>query len=323
MKLLKKTSLKIFKDGIKLAKKYKKILFICASFLFLIIFFYLSIYGPWWKIWPQEIRGIIALNRLAISVYEDPYCRPDCYFYRSEYKEQIISSFHKKRFLKRASRLIFDESENLNWRIEVTKLLSEYDNIEDNDILIDLQNYLIFPEGNLDLKNIISLYFSSYIDIADYTDYLKLIILNHSSNENKSQALINLSSLNYMLADFYLEAIKKSDNSVVVEESLRALASDSSRFDVCHDDLLGLLDSVIRFSGSSFSAKRVSLFMLSEFMYRGVDTAREFFEKIIFSGEIDDFSRYLAVDIFNNYSNNNYELPEISPDDWTWYHNQR
>jgi len=281
-------------------------------FVFLIFFLIMAIYGPWWKIWPSGIKARIALNRLAISVYNEPYCRSNCYFQRLEYKREIERALVKKRIFKKVSGIIFNESENLNWRIELLSVLSP------PDMLLDLQEYLNNPLMNLDFQRAISLKFKGYLDTSIYLDNLKAMLLdNFKSSFEKIETLKNLSSLDYILSDFYLLVLISEYDEDLIIELLRALASDEGLLDLDQDYLFNYLENLLRSPQSSFSAKRLSLFILSDFLNNDIDDRVH--NRLSFlsrAGELDDFTRYILLDILGE------DLGENDLD-WDWYHGEK
>jgi hypothetical protein len=306
-------------------KKIIKVFIFSLSFLFLFFFLWNSIYGSWWRVWPQNIRSLIALNRLAILVYEEPYCRSDCYFERYYYSEEILASLDRENFLDRLRKIILDEEENMRWRLEALKLIANYHDYESLSIMEDLQNYLDDDSGNFRIKKAIARYFQDKLYFDQYYEYYKKIVFDDSLFFLlRILALENLSSLDVSQADLYFSVLKKEKNENFKIELLRALASDQGRFDLKQKELFRLLDNIIRDSNSSFSSRRLALFILSDFLISDLDNdIYQLFEKIIFSGEIDNFTRYLAINIFNDYSFEFYSSPKISQDDWDWYYSQK
>ncbi len=295
------------------------------SFLFLLFFLWISIYGSWWRIWPQGIRSLIALNRLAISVHEELYCRPDCYFQRYFYIEEISASLDQDKFLDRIKEVILDEEENLRWRLELLKLISNYEDYGSLSIMDDFQDYLDNPSANFEIKKAMAIYFPDSLYLDQYYEYYKKTLIDDSLFYSlRILALDNLSSLDISEADLYFSVLKKEENEDLRIELLRALASDQGRFSLKPKELFELLEDIIRDSNSSFSSRRLALFVLSDFLVSDPDSdIYRLFEKIVFSGEIDNFSRYLAINIFNDYSLDFYTPPRISQDDWDWYYSQK
>jgi hypothetical protein len=317
----------LFEKIKKFFSRKKVILFFSLglSFLFLLFFLWNSIYGSWWRIWPQNIRSLIALNRLAVSVYEEPYCRPDCYFQRYYYIEEISASLDRDKFLDRVRRIILDEEENLRWRLELLRLVSNYENYASLSVIDDFQDYLDDPSANFEIKKAMARYFPDRLYLDQYYEYHKNILVDDSLFYSlRILSLDNLSSLDVSEADLYFSVLKKEKNEELRIELLRALASDRGRFSLNQKELFRLLDDIIRDLDSSFSSRRLALFVLSDFLVSDSDSdIYRLFEKIVFSGEIDNFTRYLAINIFNDYSLDFYAPPMISPDDWDWYYSQK
>lgn len=302
----------------------KKFILISLAFIFLLFLFYflwMSIYGPWWKIWPQNIRTTIAINRLAISIYNNPYCHTDCYFQQSIYQQEIVKSLNKPKVLERMNKIIFNENENLNWRIGAIKIVSLSENV-DTKIF---QEYLDGDLSDLEIKRTIFLNFKDRLDVENYSSYLKNLISDeYSLSREKILALKSLSDLHLSLGQFYLSILLIEKDDDVIVEILRALGSDNSRFNVDKNTLFNYLENIIRSNQSSFSSRRLALFILSDFLNNDVDgDIYKLFEKLVLSGEIDKFNRYLIIETFNNYLEEEYDLPEISEEDWAWYYQQK
>lgn len=301
-------------------RKRKIILFSVLGFIVVIVFLILSIYGPWWRIWPAGIRFNIALNRLAISVYENPYCRLDCQLYQLGYKKEIEGAANKKRASKKLIKIILNEDENLSWRIELIKLTSRNNNPH-QDMLDAWQRYIDSDSLDFSFKKHIVKYFREELDLSNYIDKLKIIAVNnyYQSNE-RILAIRELSSLDYIFSDFYFSLLKTEKDELIIMALLRSLGADDGRFNLDRETLFNTLDNIIRVDNYSPELRRLIVFILSDFLsyYSSVDIEK-LFEKLIFSGEIDKFTRYLIVESFNQYSNKNYDLPEISASDWSDY----
>jgi len=328
---------KIKKDLIVASKKFllffkkkktktliKKLIWIFSIILVISVFFVflvLSIYGPWWKIWPKKIEGSIALNRLAISVYEEPYCRADCYLERESYRQAIIKRLNQPKFVSRLEKIVFNEEENLNWRLEIISILS----LIKNDLAIEkYQNYLDSDLGNLEIKKALNYYFSDNLISFDYYNNLKKTINDISiSEEEKILSLKNLETSNQSLANFYLNILKENIGEDFKLEILKALASDSGRLSLPLNELLIVLEKIIYFS-NYYQSKRVALFILSDFLENSKNIeAHDWLIGIIEEGDIDKFSKYLAIDIINNYLEEKYDFPSISSKEWDYYYGQK
>lgn len=302
----------------------KKLAWLLAGFLALIILFIfliLSIYGPWWRIWPRSIESHIALNRLAMSIYEEPYCRTDCYLEREEYRQAIIKRLKQPKFVSKLEKIVFNEEENLNWRLESISILST---IKTKLDFSKFQDYLDSPQGNLEIKKALNYYFKDDLISFDYFSDLKNKIEDVSVSENEKKLVLkNLSSSNLSLASFYLENLKQVIGEDFRLELLRALASDSGRFSLSLNELLVVLEKII-YSSGYYQSKRVSLFILSDFLEDSQNTIiYDWFVKIIDSENLDKFTKYLAIDIINNYLEEKYDFPLITINEWNYYYQQK
>jgi len=312
---LKRKKTKIF---IKKAMYLFSGVLIFSSFL---VFLVLSVYGPWWMIWPRNIESHIALNRLAMSVYEEPYCRTDCYFERESYRQAIVKRLNRPKFVNKIEKIIFNEEENLNWRLELIQILSL---VKTKLEMEKFQDYLDSPQGNLEIKKALNYYFKDALISFDYFNDLKKSVESTSvSEENRILSLKNLSSSNLSLASFYLENLGQNISEDFRLELLKALASDSGRFSLSLDELLIVLEKII-YSSNYYQSKRVSLFILSDFLDNSKNVeVYDWLIKTIEEGDIDKFSKYLAIDIINNYLEKKYDFPLINSEEWDYYYGQK
>lgn len=321
-------------------KKYRrKIIFISIFliiFVLIILFLFKTIYGSWWTIYPQRAKSFISLNRLAISVYENPWCRLDCYLERQVYRQEIIKFIKNDKFAEKIKRVILNEEENLAWRLELLKVLSLVENKEDLIIFNDLQNYLNQANGNLAVKQAIAFYFSGETS-EEYLDLLKNQLADDScSIEERKVALKNLSALDTSQADFYLALLELNSEDNFHIELLRSLGADEGRFSLNQEKLFFNLEKIISSSSSSFTSRRLAIFILSDFLDKEFEefedenftenkvlddlNAYTLFKSLIANENIDVFSRYLLIDILNNNTETKASLPEITSEEWGIYY---
>ncbi|MDD3711335.1 MAG: hypothetical protein PHP37_01925 [Patescibacteria group bacterium] len=318
------------------------------SFLLVLIFFFKSIFGSWWTIYPQPLRSSIALNRLALMTYSDPLCRQDCSLQRAPYRQEIINSLNRENFSKKIEKIIYNEDDNIFWRLELLKTLSLAESFADHLLFSGLQNYLSQADGNLQIKKTIVLYWSDFIaeeNLFTYIDSLKNILADDSfSLEDRILALSGLSSLNLNLADFYLGVLEIELDDALVVELLRSLGSDPDLLNLDKTKISLCLEKILRSLNSSFTSRRLAIFILADFLeqekiafgdlFLEEGGAKDFidnnvnsslifynlFYRLVSAGELDDFSRYLIIDIFNNYTSEPQSLPEITSSAWDYYY---
>lgn len=309
----------------------KKIIIFFSSSLILvllIIFFIKTIYGSWWVIYPQKIKSFISLNRLALLVYEDPLCRVDCYLQRAPFRQEIIKSLDDEKFNEKLKTIIFNEEENIYWRLEIIKVLSLVENREDLLLLNDLRGYLSQAGANLELQRAITSSFNLSEELPEYADLLKEKIINTDiETEQRIEALKNLSLLGEDFSQFYLSLLETEAPDNFKIELLRALGADTGRFNLSLEKLFSSLKNILCSLDSSFTTRRLAIFILSDFLEKdcspgdcGDSAVYKLTEELILSEELDNFSRYLLIDIFNNYSQQPFLLPEISLESWDYYY---
>lgn len=321
--------MKKFKDFFENIKKFfsKKMIIIFSSIiaiLIFIIFLFLSLYGSWWKVWPKTLEATIALNRLAVLVYEQPYCHEECYLEKTIYRSSILAVINQSKFFNKLSTIVFNENENLNWRIEIMKILSMAQLPADSKFITAINTYLTTDGGNLEIKKNIIFYFKNYLNQDSNANYFKNIYMNNLySTTDKIATLHNLSLLDSDNNDFYLSILKNENEMVIVAETLRIVGANMSKSDLDQTILVGLLENILRRSDATFTVRRLCVFILASFLENDQNTEiYKLFEKLVTSGEIDIFTRYLVIDIFNNYTSEKYELPVISQADWDYYYRQ-
>lgn len=316
----------------KFFNKFRKFIFTTKgiiistfSLLFIIlIFLIVSIYGPWWKIWPSNIRANIALNRLALSIYQEPYCRTECYFRRLAYQAEILSFSDNEKYFSKISHIIFTDTENIAWRLELLKIIS-YKKDWPPAFFEKMQTYLDDDYNNLEFKQHLLFYFNNYLDLDNYINDLMEIVFDISRPyQERALAINSLATLNSFDFAVYLKSFLEEENDDFIIEILKIMGGNISRFSIEEEILFNFLDNILRSPNSSFTSRRLSLFILSDFLNIEIDNpANILLEKIILAGELDKFSRYLAIDISNNYLLEKRELPDISSSDWSWYYAQK
>ncbi len=286
------------------------------------IFVFLGIYGPWWRIWPKRLEATIALNRLAILVYKEPYCHQECYFTVKSYEESIMKVMDKEKMFYRLLNIVFDENENINWRIEVLKILSKNISPLQSVFINKLNYYLLNDRGNLELKRNIVYLFNDSLNLETFSNYLKKIFMNKNfSSDNKVLVLDNLDSIDDNDPNFYINILETETDINILNKTLRIIGSDVLYKDYDKTLLINNLENIIRNTESNFSTRRLCVFILAVFLDEKSNTeVYSLFEKMVNGGDIDIFTRYLIIDIFNNYSLEKYELPVISEEDWNLYH---
>lgn len=321
--------MKNFKDFFENIKRFfsKKMIIIFSSIiatLIFIIFLFLSLYGSWWRVWPKTLEATIALNRLAVLVYEQPYCHEECYLEKTIYRSSILAVVNQSKFFNKLSTIVFNENENLNWRIEIMKILSMAQLPADSKFITAINTYLTTDGGNLEIKKNIIFYFKDYLNQDSNANYFKNIYMNNLySTTDKIATLHNLSLLDSDNNDFYLSILKNENEMVIVAETLRIVGANMSKSDLDQTILVGLLENILRRSDATFTVRRLCVFILASFLENDQNTEiYKLFEKLVTSGEIDIFTRYLVIDIFNNYTSEKYELPVISQADWDYYYQQ-
>ncbi len=306
-------------------KKTKKIiktslisLSVLLGLFLVLIFLVLSIYGPWWKIWPAGIRSQIALNRLAVSIYNEPYCRTDCHLERQSYFVVLEKRLERsKKFRDKILNITLKEEENLAWRLELLALLAK------NKAGLDfglLQKALDSDQVNLNFQSALMHHFSSNLDSSIYQARLKMIASDTSSSESERRLALNSLEIN---PEDYLNSLSQSSNDDLTLSLLKSLAADPVRFKIDPNLLIPILENII-YSSSYYQSKRIALFIISDLLdYSFSDSLLKCLDEVISSSSTDKFTRYLAIDIANNYQEKKYETPLIRASDWNKYYQSK
>lgn len=321
------------KEKLKKILSQKKVLLISAVVLLIFLLFFLgmSIFGPWWKVWPASIRFNIAFNRLAISVYENPYCHLDCYLDQQVYETEIISSLDKNKVQNKISKAIFNEEENINWRLKLLDLVFQQEKLSTWPLFQNLQLYLTKNEANIRVQNVIASNLALNGFDVNYIEKLKLIVSNQLLEFNeRSVALKILGAKNKSLADFYFQLLSEEGSDDLKMELLRAFGSDETRFDLDRKEVALVLREIILQENSSFSTRRLAIFVLSDFLSEEFeDEIVLIFNELISDLNLDIFTKYLLIDTLilkfpqQTKLNEIYILPEIEASDWDIYYGQK
>lgn len=304
----------------------KKITFILLIILLFIVFFISSLHGSLWRVWPQIIRSSIAINRLAISVYENPICRDVCFYQQLAYEQEIIKSLNNERVYKRLKKTIFNQEDNLRWRLESIKIIEKSldENLYLADFFEDVQLYIDDENiaEDLDLKQSLISSFFSYLEPDNYIDFLKNSILKHNlSKEDEVKSIKFLSFLNINLGDYYFDLLTGEDDQKIITTILESLGGDIGRLNLVQEDLFPILKDIFSNTDISFENRRLIIFILSDFLAEGSgQEALIVLEGFYQNENTDKFSKFLITDILNRDLDKNYVLPDIKEGEWDNYY---
>lgn len=311
----------------------KKVVIIFSSLLVFglaVFFIAMSFYASWWKFWPSTFRFTVALNRLAISVYDDPYCHLDCYLEREVYRQELSRHLNYPQRLQKISKIIFNEEENINWRLELLAIVLSDEKLSERSLFSDLEEYLLLEGGNLKIQSILANYFASSSAKADYLEKLKTTISDSSvSSEERVKALGVIKNVDKSLAPFYLDLLKNSQNDELTLQLLRAIASDETRFDIDRSEMALSLENIFLSPNSSFTSRRLLIFILSDFLEEEpVGPVFSLLDKLFSSPHTSDFDKYfIASTLFDKFPSSNfqekYALRDIEEAEWLWYGEQK
>jgi hypothetical protein len=305
--------------------KKKVLIFLLALLLFVFVFLFFSFYGSWWRFWPQSIKASIAINRLAVSVYNNSDCRDFCYFEQLNYEKVISESLNNKRIFNRLIRVIFNENDNLNWRLRALGIILKSEIIDLEYFLGKAQKFINNPEGSHQIKQRLILSFKTDLDYAQYLDELRFEILDGKLNSSEiKESLSFLLILNELSSDLVLEILNKSSDVSLIKDFVSKISS-SNYYSLVSDDYRLEYASVLEkifLKFNNYDLRSLIIFSLADFLSENLkEDYSSLLQKLYFHEESDKFSKFLIADILNSYSDKNYAYPEISQVEWEDYYN--
>lgn len=318
-------SLRFLKKELKALFLNKKnlliVLYIFISFSF-IVFLSFSVYGSWWKFWPKNIRSYIAINRLALSVYRNQPCRDFCYFEQLDYEREIKTNLNNKRIFNRLTKIVFNDNDNLNWRLRSLNIISQNRNDYLKEFLNQAQIYIKKDGGDYQIKESLILSFEQELDYHNYLESLKENLLRDSLNQDKiTSSLIFISQFDYNYFDFYLNLLNKSEKKEVTKLILSSMGSDPNRFTWDREEYLSVLKRIFLENNQNFEVRKLVIFIISDYLTANQDDLSfKILNDFYLNEKIDKFSKFLIADILNKFSGKNYDYPNINNEEWKLYH---
>lgn len=306
----------------KSSRRFKMVILSSLLFLGCLVFLLSTLFSSYWKIWPKGVRSWIAINRLAVSVYNHSDCRDFCYFEQLEYEKEISEALSRPRTAKYLFRAIFNESNNLNWRIRALDIVLNSELEHQEDFILRAQKLLDNPLSPHQLKQKIILNFKADLDGDNYFSQLKNRLLEVNLNSDEiERSLSFLIDVEEVDLDLVLEVLGRTDQPSLVRSIVLKinhhqewlLAEKDHRceyfvflqnqFKTFYDyDLRGL----IIFTLKSFLPEEEGAFDALEDLYNWE--------------EIDKFSQFLISSALNSYSDEEFVYPQISPSEWEEYY---
>lgn len=312
-----------FKKSLK--ARWKKIILFLILFLIPFFFILFSLYGSLWVLWPQNIKASIAINRLALSIYNNPDCRDFCYFEQLNYEKVISKSLNNKKISKHLFKVIFNEEDNLNWRLRVLEIILKNE-ISDLDYFLSRSQEFINNQDVSDqIKQKLILNFKTDLDYQQYLDHLKLKI---SKQEIKGleleESLSFLLALNELDFSLLLEILNKS-NDVSLTKHLILKTNSNNYYSTLNKNeqqkyLEKLEEVFLKFN--NYDLRSLIIFSSSDFLSEASqDDYLNLLQNLYSQENCDQFSKFLIADILNSHLEGDYEYPEIEPADWENYYN--
>ena len=275
--------------------------------------------------WPQSIKASIAINRLAVSVYNNPDCRDFCYFEQLNYEKVISKSLNNKRIFNRLIGLIFNENDNLNWRLRALDIVLKSEISDLSYFLSKSQEFINNRDGSYQIKQKLILNFKTELDYFEYLDELKFELLNDNLDQFKAKdSLSFLFLLDEFDFDLVFEILNKSSNISLLKNII--LKINSNDYHPLLDDdyrlkYLKLLEETF-FKFDDYDLRSLIIFSLIDFLSEDLENDYLILLQRLYVHEsCDRFSKFLIADVLNSHSDKNYAYPEINQVEWADYYN--
>mgnify|MGYP000844634992 FL=1 len=300
-------------------------LFILSLLLLVFIFLFFSFYGSWWIFWPQPIKAHLAINRLAVSIYNNPNCRDFCYFEQLGYEKAIVESLTNKGALNRLFSVIFNEEDNLRWRLKVLDIILKNDVSNSDYFLNKAQEFIKNQSGSHQIKQRLILNFKDRLDYLDYLEEIKNKLLNADlSLSEAEESLSFLFLLDAVDLDFVLNFLSQANDRSLIKNIILKINNNKEKILLKDNSYLKyfnfLQETFLNFN--SYDLRSLVVFSLSDFVLgdAGEDSLK-LLEKLYLQEECDKFSKFLIANILNSYSEKEYVYPEIDKLEWGNYYN--
>jgi len=295
----------------------QKILILSGSFLaLLILVLFISLQTSLWLFYPENLKALIAYNRLGLSAYHEPICHENCFYERRLYKSIIADNLKRPDFLNKVIKAVLNEKENFNFRIELISTLAIANQTAPPEILA----YLSRPEANLAIK--IALMKNFEIKDTNIVSDLESQVKNLELK--RAERLLALDALSGLgedsLADFYLDLALNDQDIEMRKEALVALSNIEAKNIYFTAEAYDELEITLFESETDKYLRRSIIFLLADYTDIFKDKVLKTMRKI-YNDEVgfDKFSRSFAVDVLNKYSADIYARPAISRAEWEEY----
>jgi len=278
-----------------LQKRWRRIVIISGAGLllaFLLLCFWLKY---WYVLAPFNLRTRLAIDKLALSCYNQPVCHEDCFLERERYRQIIVTAWREPRWQEDTVSRLINENENECLRLELAELwaeeypvgswpkkLNDYLTTADGGVLerMRLSKKLEYLDGGLE-KELMAFIADQNNIISERYEALQLL----SQNPNPSQI------------DFYFQLWQIDPSLKIKEQALIALSGMGGQSDVLAGDrLLKFLDFLHQPSADIYLKKTV-VFLLSD--YLTVENVRSGLTEIFSDKAVDKFTRTFLADILD------------------------
>lgn len=308
-----KEILKKYRQWFYLQKLYWRLTMIFgAGAVFLLLLFCL-----WSKYWfilsPFNLRSRVALDKLALSCYNEPVCHEDCFLERERYRQLIVVSWQKIKWKNVAVGRMINDEENECLRLELGELWG--DTFIPSDWPLPLEDYFSSNMGDLVFKAKLGQALGFQNNNLE-SELISLINNRDALLADRYQALKVLSAVSDSdHVPFFIELFKRSDHLKFKEQALVNLSGMESREIIVSS---GFLSDLLDFLGdpeADIYLKKNAVFLLSEYQNEKLVSAglNDLWEN---EASVDKFTRAFLADILQISSE---KRPTISATEWQDY----
>ena len=223
------------------------------------------------------------------------------------------------------TRLIFNENDNLSWRLRALDIVLKSE-ISDLSYFLDKsQEFINNRDGSYQIKQKLILNFKTELDYFDYLDELKFELLNDNLDQLKAKdSLSFLFLLDEFDFDLVFEILNKSSNISLLKNIILKINSNDYYLLLDNDyrlKYLKLLEEIF-FKFDDYDLRSLIIFSLTDFLSEDFENDYLILLQRLYVHEsCDRFSKFLIADILNSHSDKNYAYPEIDQAEWADYYN--
>lgn len=275
--------------------------------------------GNAWLSLPLKLRAKVAYAKLAASAYREPSCHEHCLIERQSYK-QIIAAASSSSLRDKLERTIINEDENQSLRIELIRSLA----LSDPMVMPDyIKAYLESDIGDSEIKQTIIEEFAPS-ENPSVIGGLKNIIEDQNQTEaSRLQAFQTLAvASGESYAPFFLK-ILENDSSLKMRDRAISILSNFEHPEYWLDkksfeSLVGILNN----PETDNHLRRHLAMLLSEYFNINQGGLEKVYIIALQNENVDKFTKAYLAEFMNHRASGKYEVPDISPAEWSAYAEQ-